>query len=279
MIYMKWNKVTIIGKVNVGKSTLLNRIVDRKLAGVTPNPGTTTLAIVGKRDIDGITVFFVDTPGILKAKDQEERIQMSASEEELIDTDLIYFVIDAHTGITKEDIKVIEHLAPYRERIPIFLVINKIDGVPKEKLLPFIEEVSKEIYWDEIVPISAKRGTNIDELIKTTAKYLKPKEGDPPADLLFQEEMPIIHDVIREKALTLIKKEPARHIRVEVEEIDIGKGRVYIRSRIVVDKPSIKAMVIGKRGQMIKSIGTLARKDLEEKFKKRVYLELSVVEE
>ncbi|MGB9668057.1 MAG: GTPase Era [Thermosulfidibacteraceae bacterium] len=276
---MKWNKVTIIGKVNVGKSTILNRLVENKVAGVTPTPGTTTFAIVGKKVIHDVTIFFVDTPGILKARDEEEKIQMVISQEELIDTDLIYFVIDAHTGITKEDTKVIEQLAPYRDRIPIFLVINKIDGIPKEKLLPFIDEISKEFYWNEIIPISAKRGANIDELLKTTLKYLKPREGTPPPDLTYSKEIPVVNDIIREKALTLIKREPGRHLKVEVEEIDIGKGRVYVRSRIVVDKPSIKAMVVGKKGQMIKSIGTLARKELEEKFGKKVFLELSVVEE
>lgn len=276
---MKWGKVTIIGKVNVGKSTLLNRIINSKLAGVTPQPGTTTVTIVGKRTFNDITIFFVDTPGILKPKDEEERLQINIAQEELIDTDLIYFVIDAHTGITKEDIKVIEQIGPYAKKVPIFLVVNKIDGIPKEKLLPFIDEISKELFWDEIVPISAKRGTNIDELLKTTLKYLKGKEGEIPAYLAQMQKIPLIHDIVREKVLTIIKKEPARHIRIEVEEVDVGTGRVYIRAKLVTDKPSIKAMIIGKRGNTIKSIGTMARKDLEEKFNKRVYLELLVVEE
>ncbi len=276
---MKWAKVTILGKANVGKSTLINRLLDKKVAGVTPVPGTTTKAIVGERELNGIRVFFIDTPGFLKPKDEEDEKAMGETLKELVDTDLIYFMIDAHTGITKEDYSLLEKLAPYKGKIPIFIVINKMDGVPKEKFLPFMKEISEELYWDEIIPVSARKGANIDELLKTTAKYLKGREGEPPSYLTETDEKPILHDIIREKLLRKIKGPPARQVRVEVGEVDVGEGRVYVQAFIVAEKPSIKAMVIGKGGRMIKEIGTRARQEMEEKFGKKVFLDLSVIEE
>ncbi len=276
---MKWAKVTILGKANVGKSTLINRLLNRKIAGVTPVPGTTATAIVGERELAGLRVFFVDTPGFLKPRDEKDEESMAEGMKEVLDTDLIYFLIDAHTGLTKEDQSVLEKLAHFKGKVPIFIVINKIDGVPKEKLLPFIQEVSEELYWDEIVPISARRGANIDELLKTTAKYLEGREGEPPAYLVDVDQKPILHDIIREKVLSKIKGPVARGIRVEVVEVDVGEGRVYVQAFIVVERPSVKAMVIGRGGRVIKAIGTMARQEMEEKFGKKVFLDLSVVEE
>ncbi len=276
---MKWAKVTILGKANVGKSTLINRLLNRKIAGVTPVPGTTATAIVGERELAGLRVFFVDTPGFLKPRDERDEESMAEGMKEVLDTDLIYFLIDAHTGLTKEDQSVLEKLAHFKGKVPIFIVINKIDGVPKERLLPFIQEISEELYWDEIVPISARRGANIDELLKTTAKYLKGREGEPPAYLVDVDQKPILHDIIREKVLSKIKGPVARGIRVEVGEVDVGEGRVYVQAFIVVERPSVKAMVIGRGGRMIKAIGTMARQEMEEKFGKKVFLDLSVVEE
>lgn len=276
---MKWAKVTIVGKANVGKSTLINSILKDKIAGVTSHPGTTVRAITGELKVNDLRIFFVDTPGIIRTQDEEEEQAVSQSIIELMDTDLIYFMIDAHTGITKEDTSLIEKLQGYFGKIPIFLVINKIDGVPKEKLLPFIQEISEELYWDEIIPVSAKRGTNIDELLKTTLKYIKGKEGEPPQYLTMVDYKPLFQDVIREKVLRKIKRDAARKLRVEVEEVDLGKGRIYVKGLIVAQTPSVKAMVIGKKGQMIKEIGTLARKELEEKYGKKVFVDLTVVEE
>ncbi len=276
---MRWAKVTIVGKANVGKSTLINRLLDKKIAGVTPVPGTTVKAIVGERELNNIRVFFVDTPGFLKPRDEQEELAMGEALKELVDTDLIYFMIDAHTGITKEDYAILEKLEPFKGNVPIFIVINKIDGVPKEKLLPFMQEISEELFWDEIVPVSARRRANIDELLKTTAKYLKGREGEPPAYLTEIDYTPLIHDIIREKLLTKIKGKPARQVRIEVGEIDIGEGRVYVQAFVVAERPSIKAMVIGKGGQMIKAIGTMARQEMEEKFGKKVFLDLSVTED
>ncbi len=276
---MSWAKVTILGKANVGKSTLINRLLNRKVAGVTPVPGTTTKAIVGERELGNLRVFFIDTPGFLKPRGQEEELAMGESLKELLDTDLIYFLVDAHTGITKEDLSILEKLTPYHGKVPIFVVINKIDGVPKEKLLPFMQELSEELFWDEIVPVSARRGANIDELLKTTEKYLRGREGEPPEYLVNVDEKPLLNDIIREKLLTRIRGPAARQVRVEVEQVDVGEGRVYIRAFIVAERPSIKAMVIGKGGQMIKSIGTMARREMEAKFGKKVFLELSVLEE
>ena len=276
---MKWAKVTILGKANVGKSTLINRLLNRKIAGVTPVPGTTATAIVGERELAGLRVFFVDTPGFLKPRDEKDEESMAEGMKEVLDTDLIYFLIDAHTGLTKEDQSVLEKLAHFKGKVPIFIVINKIDGVPKERLLPFIQEISEELYWDEIVPISARRGANIDELLKTTAKYLEGREGEPPAYLVDVDQKPILHDIIREKVLSKIKGPVARGIRVEVGEVDVGEGRVYVQAFIVVERPSVKAMVIGRGGRMIKAIGTMARQEMEEKFGKKVFLDLSVVEE
>ena len=276
---MKWAKVTILGKANVGKSTLINRLLNRKIAGVTPVPGTTATAIVGERELAGLRVFFVDTPGFLKPRDERDEESMAEGMKEVLDTDLIYFLIDAHTGLTKEDQSVLEKLAHFKGKVPIFIVINKIDGIPRERLLPFIQEISEELYWDEIVPISARRGANIDELLKTTAKYLEGREGEPPAYLVDVDQKPILHDIIREKVLSKIKGPVARGIRVEVGEVDVGEGRVYVQAFIVVERPSVKAMVIGRGGRMIKAIGTMARQEMEEKFGKKVFLDLSVVEE
>ncbi|NPA15925.1 MAG: GTPase Era [Deferribacteres bacterium] len=276
---MSWAKVVILGKANVGKSTLLNSILKEKKAGVSSTPGTTANVITGERVIDGVRVFFIDTPGLSRPKDEKDEASMMEGLSEIADSDLIYLVIDAHTGITKEDQSILEKLQPLHGKVPIFLVINKIDGVPKEKLFSFIQEVSEELFWDEIIPVSAKRQTNIDELLKTTAKYIKGREGEPPEHLTKEDLSHIIQDVIREKLLSKLKRDAAKKVRVEVKEVDVGEGRIYASAFIVAEKPSIKAMVIGKKGQMIKSIGTEARLELEKRFNKKVYLDLQVIDE
>ncbi len=276
---MKWAKVIILGKANVGKSTLFNSILKEKKAGVTPVPGTTANVITGEKIINDLRIFFIDTPGFLRPKDEKDEASMTEGLSEISDSDLIYFLIDAHTGITKEDHSILEKLQPLYGKIPIFLVINKIDGVPKEKLFPFIQEVSEELFWDEIIPVSAKRQANIDELLKTTLKYIKGREGKPPESLIKEDFSHIIQDTIREKLLEKLKRDAAKKVRVEVKDVDVGEGRIYASAFIVAEKPSIKAMVIGKKGQMIKSIGTNARLDLERRFNKKFYLDLQVVDE
>lgn len=281
---MKVGYVAIVGKPNVGKSTLLNQILGTKISIISPKPGTTRIRILGVKNIPGeAQIVFLDTPGIYKPKDAlgEAMVEMASSS--LQDADVILLMIDAEDGFREDDRQVFEkYVKPYAEQKPVFLLINKVDRVGGvENLLPLAEQLSKEYpQIKEIVPISALKGYNIDELLRTILKYLP--EGEP----LFPEDMVtdlpfrlMAAEIIREKVLLKVHQEIPQGVAVLVTEVSDGThdpNVLVIKAEIIVDRENYKPIIIGKGGQRLKSIGKMAREELELITGRKVYLELFV---
>ncbi|WP_448584216.1 GTPase Era [Thermocrinis sp.] len=281
---MKVGYVAIVGKPNVGKSTLLNNLIGTKLSIVSPKPGTTRIRVLGVKNIpDKAQIIFLDTPGIYKPRDALGEAMVGMAGASLQDADVILFMIDAEDGWKDDDEMVFEtYIKPYSKEKAILLVINKVDRVgPLENLLPFVEEISKKYpEFREIIPISALKGFNIDRLLKVIVDYLP--EGEP----LFPEEMTtdipfrlLVAEIIREKVLLKVHQEIPQGVAVVVNEISDGKHDprvLVIKADIIVDRENYKPIIIGKNGQMLKSIGKMAREELEVLTGRKVYLELFV---
>ncbi|MCS6957715.1 MAG: GTPase Era [Aquificaceae bacterium] len=281
---MKVGYVAIVGKPNVGKSTLLNQILGSKISIISPKPGTTRIRVLGVKNIPGqAQIVFLDTPGIYKPKDAlgEAMVEMASSS--LSDADVILFMIDAEDGFREDDRQVFErYIKPYAKDKVIFLIINKVDRVGGvENLLPMAEELSKEYpQIKEIIPISALKGYNVEELIKTLLKYLP--EGEP----LFPENMVtdlpfrlMAAEIIREKVLLKVHQEIPQGVAVMVTEVSEGvhdPNVLVVKADIIVDRENYKPIIIGKGGRMIKAIGKMAREELELITGRKVYLELFV---
>ena len=283
---MKVGYVTIVGKPNVGKSTLLNNILGRKVSIVTPKPGTTRIRVLGVKNIPGeAQIVFLDTPGIYQPKgaDVLGKSMLQMARQSLEDADVILFMIDAEEGWRKRDEEVFQsYVKPYAEQKPVILVVNKIDKLGAAKnVLPLIEEIHKKHpEFKEIVPTSALKGANLEELEKTLLKYLP--EGEPlfPEDMLTDLPLRLLAaEIIREKVMLLTREEVPTAVAVVVTDIkpgDADPNVLVIRAEIVVDRENLKPIIIGKKGQRLKQIGKLAREELELITQRKVYLELWV---
>lgn len=272
---MKSGFVSIVGRPNVGKSTLLNAVLETKLAITSDKAGTTRNIIQGVYEDDDSQIIFVDTPGIHKPINKLGTILNKKAYHTAEDVDLILFLVDVSRGIGKGDMFVIDKIKD--ENIPIILVLNKVDCIKKDTLLEIIMKY-KDLYdFKEIFPISALKNDNIDSLIKTIKDYL-PNEGKIFEDDTFTNISTnfYVSEIVREKVLRKTHDEVPHSVTCYVEKIDYNKDKVHIQVLIVVDRDSLKKIIIGKNGQMIKDIGIDARKDLEEYFGKTVYLETYV---
>jgi len=274
--------VAILGRPNVGKSTLLNSLLGTKVAIVTDKPQTTRHRIVGVKHMEGAQIVFLDTPGIHKEKFELNRYMNEIAFSVIPDADIILFLIDARAGLTEADRKILQKIGEEKRKdTKVIVVINKIDGVQKEELLPLIEEISKEFpFVDEIVPISAARGTNLDRLLELLVKYLP--EGPKYYEDHMVTDQPLdqfIAEIIREKIMLLTRDEVPHATTVKVVNIQPGDKNpdmLVIDADIIVEKESQKPIIIGKGGQKLKKIGQLAREELEQLLGKRVYLRLWV---
>ena len=274
--------VAILGRPNVGKSTLLNNLLGTKVAIVTDKPQTTRHRIVGVKHLENAQIVFLDTPGIHKEKFELNRYMNEIAFSVIPDADIILFLIDARAGLTEADRKILQKIGEEKRKdTKVIVVINKIDGVPKEELLPLIDEISKEFpFVDEIVPISAVRGTNLDRLLELLVKYLP--EGPKYYEDHMVTDQPIdqfIAEIIREKIMLLTRDEVPHATTVQVINIQPGDknpNMLVIDADIIVEKESQKPIIIGKGGQKLKKIGQLAREELEQLLGKRVYLRLWV---
>ncbi len=273
----KAGKVAIIGRPNVGKSTLLNVLIKEKLCIVSEKPETTRDNIQGIISDKDYQVVFVDTPGIHRPKNLLGKLMVRKAQASLMETDLNIMLIDAHSGITQEDTLIFE-LLPAKLN---FLIINKIDKIDRRRILPIIEKAQK-FNFKEIIPISALKQNGTDIVFNKILEYLP--EGFPffPEDQLSDKnENFIVQELIREKTLEITYQEVPHSIAVTVEEMKEKKGRdgndiVYIRANIYCEKMSQKGIIIGKDGQMLKKIGEISRKDIETFLKKKVFLDLWV---
>ncbi|EPR30089.1 MULTISPECIES: GTPase Era [Geobacillus] len=269
--------VAIIGRPNVGKSTFLNRVIGQKIAIMSDKPQTTRNKIQGVYTDDDAQIIFIDTPGVHKPKHKLGDFMMKVALNALREVDLILFMVNAEEGFGRGEAFIIERLKEVDT--PVFLVINKIDRVHPDELLPLIDRY-KDLYpFAEIVPISALEGNNVDRLLEQIKERLP--EGPqyyPPDQITDHPEQFIIAELIREKALHLTREEVPHSIAVVVERIERREGSptVYISAVIVVERDSQKGIIIGKQGRMLKEIGQRARADIEALLGSKVFLELWV---
>jgi len=267
--------VGVVGRPNVGKSTLINNFLRWKLSIISPNTQTTRYKILGILRGDNYEVIFYDTPGVMeKTKYQMHKLMVKEALSVIPISDLVLFMVEP-TEPQEGDLKILEVIK--KENKPTLLVINKIDTVKKENLLPLIETWSKLYDFKEIVPISALKLDGTDLLLELIIKYLPEREPQYPEDIISnQPERFFVAEMIREKIFWFYGEELPYSSAVEIEEFREEKDRVYIRAIIWVEKDSQKAMIIGKGGQAIKKVGITARKDIENFLGKHVYLDLWV---
>lgn len=272
---MKSGFVGIIGRPNVGKSSLLNTIMGKKIAITSNKPQTTRNNIQGIYNDEETQMVFVDTPGIHKPKNKLGKLLNKEAYFSMNDTDVILFVVDISTPLGKGDKFIIDMLSEVNK--PVILVLNKIDRLPKEQILLKIAEYKDLYNFAEIVPISAIKKDNVDRLLDVIKKYLNDnmRYYDEGTYTNSSTEF-IIAELIREKILNLTDEEIPHSITCVVEKIEYEKNIVNINGLIIVDRESLKKIIIGKQGTMIKEIGSLARNDIELLLGKKVYLELYV---
>ncbi len=276
---MKKNKkkhsgyVALIGRTNVGKSTFLNCIMQTKVAIVSDKPQTTRKQILGIKTTKQGQIIFFDSPGIHKPYFKLNEKMMKDVHASLLDADLVLYFIEIDDQQEDEfAISMFEHAGK-----PVFLVINKIDKYSKAKVLAKIDRFKDAFAWSEIVPLSALKGINVDLIENLIYKYLP--ENDyfyPDEEYTLQTEKFYISELIREKLLINSKAELPFTTTVKLEEITDKKDIVYIRAEIYVESLSQKRILVGKKGNFVKHIGELARKELEEYFDKKVYLDLFI---
>ncbi|HJR76087.1 MAG TPA: GTPase Era [Nitrospiraceae bacterium] len=276
---MKSGAVAIIGRSNVGKSTLLNRLLDEKIAIVSDKPQTTRTRILGVAHTPNAQIAFLDTPGFHEPQHLLNRRMVRTALDVFDDADLLYVLVDATAQPGPGDRAVIKHIqeAVARQPRPVMLVINKVDLVNKARLLPLIENYARLYPWTEIVPVSARRGDNVPRLMELTVASLP--EGAPVygEDMVTDQSMRVLAaELIREKILEHTYEEIPHSVAVEIEQFQETKTLARISAAILVEKESQKAIVIGKHGERLKKVGTAARQDMERLFGMKVFLEMWV---
>lgn len=272
---MKVGFVSILGRPNAGKSTLINSIIGSKVAIVSDKAHTTRNNIQGIYNDDDSQIIFIDTPGIHKPMHKLGKYMNSQSYYSIEDTNVILFMVDATEKIGKGDKFILEKLKEVDSNV--FLVLNKVDRIKKENLFPMIEEYNKLFDFKEIIPISALKKDNIDDLIKTIKKYLDEGERYYSEDYYTDKSINfMVSEIVREKVLNLTHEEVPHAVTCVLEKYEEEKNSIHINVLIIVEREGIKRILVGHSGSMIKEIGIEARKDIEELVGKKVYLELFV---
>ena len=267
--------VTLIGRPNVGKSTLMNRLIGQKIAITSNKPQTTRNRIQTVLTTEEGQIVFVDTPGIHKAKNKLGEYMVNIAERSLNEVDVVLWLVEPSTFIGAGEKHIIEQLS--KQNTPVILVINKIDMVKKEELLHFIDVYRKEMDFAEIVPVSALKKENTEELISCIMKYLPYGPAFYDEDTVTdQPQRQIVAELIREKALRCLDEEIPHGIAVTIEKMKWRKDIVDIDATIICERESHKGIIIGRQGSMLKKIGTEARKDIEKMLDSRVNLQLWV---
>ena len=267
--------VSIIGRPNVGKSTLMNKIIGQKIAITSSKPQTTRTRISTVYTKDNVQMVFVDTPGLHKAKNKLGENMVSTAKRTFNESDVCLYLAEADTFIGEQDENILSLLRTVSIRV--ILVINKIDKIDKAKVFEVIETFSKEFDFAEIVPVSAKNGKNIDTLLEVIGKYIP--EGPfyyDPETLTDQPERQIVSEIVREKCLRCLGDEIPHGIAVTIDTMKFSKNIVDIEASIICERDSHKGMIIGKGASKIKEIGTKARLDIEKLLDKKVNLKLFV---
>lgn len=275
---MKCGFVSFIGRPNAGKSTLLNRLVGEKLAIVSDKPQTTRNRILGVRNYPDAQVIYLDTPGIHRPMHRMNVRMVDAALDTIREVDILGLVVDASEKLGRGDRYVFDLVKDVDK--PVFLILNKIDLIKKTRLLPIIDEFSKEGTFTEIIPVSAATGLNVDRLEEVLIGRLPEGPALYPADYLTdQPERFMAAEIVREKVLQFTHAEIPFSSAVIIdrfEEPEQEKGLLRLFCTIVVERESQKPILVGKNGEMIKRIGTAAREELERFFSTRVFLDLHV---
>ena len=269
--------ISIIGRPNVGESTFLNRVIGQKIAIMSDKPQTTRNKVQGVLTLNDSQMIFIDTPGIHKPKHKLGDFMMKVATNTLREVDVIIFMVNAVEGIGRGDEFILEKLQ--NVKTPVFLVINKIDEVHPDSLLPLIEKYKAKLDFKAIVPISALQGNNVETLLAQLKEELPEGPQYYPADQVTDHpERFIISELIREKALHLTREEVPHSIAVVIDSIkkQEGKDMINVMATIIGERSSQKGIIIGKQGSMMKEIGQRARKDIELLLGSKVYLELWV---
>lgn len=266
---------TLIGRPNVGKSTLMNALIGQKIAITSNRPQTTRNKIQTVYTSGEGQIVFLDTPGIHKAKNKLGNYMVSVAERTMSDVDVILWLVEPTDYIGAGEQHIIEQLK--KTRTPVILVINKIDTVKKELILTFIDAYRKQLDFAEIVPVSALKKDGLDTLIGCIMKYLPYGEPFYDEDTVTDQPMrQIVAELIREKALKCLEEEIPHGIAVTIEVMKFRKRIVDIEATIVCERESHKGIIIGKQGSMLKKIGSMARPDIEELVECQVNLKLWV---
>ena len=268
--------VSIIGRPNVGKSTLLNRIVGQKVAIMSDVPQTTRNKIQGVVTSDDSQIVFIDTPGIHKPQTRLNDFMLKSAYSTFNEVDLVLFMVNAAEKRGSGDNFILEKLKNLRT--PKFLIINKIDQVKPEELLKIIMDYTSDNEFNEVIPISAIQGNNVDEMMVTIKKYMPEGPQFYPDDQVTDHpEYFVVSEFIREKILQLTKEEVPHSVAVVVESMLRNEDdKVHVHATIIVDRTSQKGIIIGKGGKMLKEIGVRARRDIEAMLGDKIYLELWV---
>ncbi|WP_270313261.1 GTPase Era [Leuconostoc citreum] len=267
--------VAIIGRPNVGKSTLLNRIVGEKIAIMSDKAQTTRNKIQGIYTTDNAQVVFIDTPGVHKPQNSLGNFMVKSAFSALHEADAIWFVVDASMPRGRGDDFIISRLNEVTET-PMYLLINKVDLIAREELLAIIESYQVDApTWTEVFPISATEGDNVPELLDNVVSHLDEGPQYFDADQLTDHpERFVIGELIREKVLQLTRQEVPHSVAVVIDKIAReDEEKIHIQASIIVERPTQKNIIIGKQGTMIKNIGTRARKDIERLMGDKVFLE------
>ncbi len=270
--------VTLIGRPNVGKSTLMNHLIGQKIAITSHRPQTTRNRIQTVYTSEEGQIVFVDTPGIHKAKNKLGNYMVRIAERTLTEVDVVLWLVEPTTFIGAGEKHILEQMK--KVKTPVILVINKTDKVKKEEVLTFIDAYRKEMEFSEIVPVSALKGDNTDVLISCIMKYLP--YGEPFYDedtVTDQPERQIVAELVREKALRCLEEEIPHGIAVVIESMKFRKGQSVIadiEATIICERESHKGIIIGKKGAMLKRIGSQARPEIEEMLECKANLQLWV---
>lgn len=269
--------VALAGRTNVGKSTLLNRLVGQKVAIVTPRPQTTRRRILGIRSDADAQIILIDTPGLHEARKPLNQRMVQTARRAIAEGEVILAVIEARDRLSAEDRAMLDDIRALER--PMIVAINKVDRVARAQVLPLIDELSRLFPGAEIVPISALTGENVRELLSTLKLMLPVSPALMSADeYTDQTERMIAEEIVREKVFLKMRQEIpfSTAVRIEKFEDDAGRGLKRISATVVVDRESHKGMLIGAGGRTLKEIGTAARLELEEILGARVFLEIVV---
>lgn len=267
--------VTLVGRPNVGKSTLMNHLIGQKIAITSNKPQTTRNKIQTVYTSEKGQIVFLDTPGIHKAKNKLGNYMVHVAESTLRDVDVILWLVEPTTFIGAGERHILEQLK--RCNLPVILVINKVDTVKKEAVMAAIDTYRREMDYAEIVPVSALRSKNTDTLLDCIFKYLPYGEAFYDEDTVTdQPQRQIVAEMIREKALRCLEEEIPHGVAVAIDQMKFREKIVDIDATIICERDSHKGIIIGKQGSMLKKIGSQARRDIEEMLECQVNLQLWV---